>query len=75
MRDDVKPYLNVKWLDEDAPALYDWYDEYPYDLEMWRTLCRDVRGRSSTWRAGRAGWPSSWRVRGIVSSASTCRRR
>jgi SAM-dependent methyltransferase len=42
--DDAKPYLNTKWLDADAPALYDWYDEYPFDLEMWRTLCRDAQG-------------------------------
>lgn len=39
-----KPYLNEKWLDPDTPALYDWYDEYPFDLDMWRTLCRDVQG-------------------------------
>ena len=32
-------YLNTSWLDPGIPPLYDWYDEYPYDLAMWRKLC------------------------------------
>ncbi len=43
MPEDMKSYLNEKWLDADAPALYDWYDAYSGDLGMWRTLCRDVQ--------------------------------
>ncbi len=34
-----KDYLSTSWLDPRIPRLYDWYDEYPYDLEMWRKLC------------------------------------
>lgn len=37
---DEKDYLNTSWLDPGLPHLYDWYDEYPYDLEMWQALCR-----------------------------------
>ena len=34
-----KDYMNTSWLDPGIPLLYDWYDEYPYDLAMWRKLC------------------------------------
>ena len=44
MPEDSKPYLDKGWLDPDIPTLYDWYDDYPFDLGMWRTLCRDVKG-------------------------------
>ena len=30
---------NACWLNPVIPRLYDWYDECPYDLDMWRTLC------------------------------------
>lgn len=36
--------VNECWLDDRIPALYDWYDEYPYDLSMWDQLCVNVKG-------------------------------
>lgn len=35
---------NLSWLDDRVPELYDWYDEYPYDLDMWHHLCEQSRG-------------------------------
>lgn len=37
-------HINVSWLDQRTPRLYDWYDECPYDLESWRAMCTDAGG-------------------------------
>ena len=37
-------YLNIDWLQPDHPPLYDWYDEFYDDLEMWNALCSRFEG-------------------------------
>ena len=37
-------HSNASWLDKRTPLLYDWYDECPYDLDMWHSLCESCRG-------------------------------
>ena len=41
---DNRQYINESWLDPDVPCLYDWYDEFTDDFEMWRTLCAESGG-------------------------------
>ena len=36
--------LRQPWLDPRTPCLYDWYDEYPYDVAAWRTICAEAGG-------------------------------
>lgn len=40
----TESYLNPSWLDPETPRLYDWYDEYPYDVEAWVTICEQGGG-------------------------------
>lgn len=37
-------YLNTDWMQSDHPPLYDWYDEFYDDLEMWNMLCSKFEG-------------------------------
>lgn len=37
-------HTNATWLMTRTPYLYDWYDDYPYDLQAWYALCRQHGG-------------------------------